>query len=172
MRSFSVLSLALMTLVVFTASVYAYPHNDGHGTYKKEWWENEQFVKELQLTDEQVKKIKEIDESYDSKFEPWHSNIMESYEAYKQSMTDPEATNDQITAKYDDMLSSNNELKKLKLQKKLKVRDILSADQITKLSEMKKMQWKKECDYHDTDEEGKKECDKHNYDKKCSQKNK
>lgn len=171
MRRYSILSLAIIALLAFTASLYAYPHNHGKGMYKKDWWENEQFVKELQLTDEQVTKIKEIDESYDSKFESMHNKLMESYKSYKQSMSDPKATDAQITATHDEMLSSKNELKKLKLEKKLKIRNILSGEQITKLSEMNKMQ-KKDCDHDDCDEDCKKKCDRDGKKKQCSQKDK
>ena len=64
------------------------------------------------------------------------------YKGLKEMMGDPKATTEGLTSKHDALIAKKGELKKLKFQKKLKIRGVLTDDQIIKLSEIKKEQWK------------------------------
>lgn len=172
MRRFSILSFALFIAAVFSVAAYSYPHK--HGMGHKDWWDNDQYVKELNLTDEQVTSINDIDKSYDSKFESLHEQLMKSYEAYKVSMYDPAATDKQITEKHNEMLTKKMELKKLKLEKKLRIRSVLNNEQIAKMGEMKKQHRSRDCDHKDKKCDGDcaKECDMKKEGKECDYKSK
>lgn len=162
MRRISILSFAFVIALVFSAVSYAYPGKHDHNMDKKEWWNKEEVVKELGLTSEQVTNIDDIDKSYDSKFESLYSDMMEAYKGYKETMMDPGSTDGQITEKHDEMLKVKNDLKKLKLERKLRIRSVLKDDQITKLYEMKKSHRKGDCSYGDmkSDSECKDRCEK------------
>lgn len=174
MRRISILSFAFVIALVFGAVSYAYAGKHGHHMDKKEWWNKEEVVKELGLTSEQVTNIDDIDKSYDSKFESLHSDMMEAYKGFKETMMAPGSTDAQITEKHDEMLKVKNDLKKLKLEKKLRIRSVLKEDQITKLYEMKKSHWKGECRYGDKkcDSECKNRCEKYKDKKECMNKDK
>lgn len=143
---------------VFVASAFA-----GHGWHKKyHWWKNENTVKELNVSQDQLSKINKIEEDYRPQFEKLHNELIEQKEGLKTMLNDPKSTNEQLIAKYNEKLAKKNELKSLKFQKKLAIRDTLNNDQIVKLGKIKERKWK----------EHKKDCGGNECKKGCSYKGK
>ena len=172
MRRIAVSGYLVLLTILLSSSAFAFPH--GHMMSGKEWWNNADYVKQLDLTKDQISKIKEIDKSYEGKFNTIHDGVMKSYKDYKAVMSDPKASDAQITAKHNTMMDEMNALKNLELERKLKIRDVLNEKQRAKLAEIKKMKWegscdhdKKQCDSSCTDS-----CDHHNYSGGCNQKSK
>ena len=81
-------------------------------------------------------------------------------------MNNPKATDDEIKSKFEDKLTKKHELKKVALEKKLKIRKVLNDDQIVALGEIKKSKWEKKSG---CDKEGK-ECGSKKYE--CGEKTK
>lgn len=145
--------LTLLLVFVFAAGAFARQH--GYG--KHNWWENEETVKSVGLSEDQLSEIKKIDESYKEKFSSLHEDIKKLHMEYKDLMNDPKSGNEDITAKHNEMIAKKNEKMSLKLEKKLKMRGVLNQDQIVKLGELKKQRmmdrkgWK-DCPYKESDE--------------------
>ena len=142
--------LAILLLFVFTASVFAYPHK-----YKKlQWWNNEDTVKQLNISESQIAEINKIDEGFRVQIDGLSNQVHEQYKALAVMMSDPASTNDQLTAKHNELMAVKNELKTLKFEEKLQIRGVLNDDQIVELGEIKKERWErraKQCDYKKQD---------------------
>lgn len=166
MYRFSILSFALVITIFLGAASFAVAGKHGKCMDKKEWWNNQEIVQQVGLTEEQVTSIDDIDKSYDSKFDALHTELMNAHKSFKDVMMDPASTDEQITKKHDEMLKLKNDLKKLKLDRKLKIRSVLKNDQREKLYDIKKQRWEDKCPH------GNKECDKECRDKCGKEKNK
>lgn len=158
--------LTLLLVFVFAAGAFARQH--GYG--KHNWWENEETVKSVGLSEDQLAELKKIDESYTEQFSKLHEEIKKLHMELRDLMSDPKSSNEDITAKHNEMIAKKDEKMSLKLEKKLKMRGVLNPDQIVKLSEIKKQQMTeckggkdcpykegmegKECSYKESDESG------------------
>ena len=151
---------SFLFLFALTAISYA-----GHHWYK--WWDCEKTVEKLNITDAQMEQIKKINESYEEKITNLHTDLKTSSEGYHAAMNNPKATDEEIKSKYEDKLTKKHELKKVALEKKLKIRKVLNDDQIVALGEIKKSKWEKKSS--GCDKEGK-ECGSKKYE--CSEKSK
>jgi Spy/CpxP family protein refolding chaperone len=146
------LSLSLL-LLVLTISVSAF----ATGKYKHKmhkWWENDEITKEVGLSGKQISEINAISMSYSDQFEKLRSEWKALHKEFMDLMSDPKSTNEKITAKHNELIAKKTEKKQLKLEKKLKIRAVLTNDQIVKLAEIKKEMWGKyregkECSYKD-----------------------
>jgi len=139
MKRVSIFSFLLV--LVFSAAVFA--RNQGHmGGKMHKWWEKEEVVKNLNLSEEQLKEINEIHASSVDQLKALRGEVKDMYKELREMMGDPKATMESLTSKHDALIAKKSELKKLRFQKKLKIRGVLTDDQIIKLSEIKKEQWK------------------------------
>ncbi len=145
-------------LLVFVLSAAVFANQRGHkGGKMHKWWENEEVVKDLNLSEEQLKGINEIYASSIDQFEALRGEVNDMYKELREMMGDPKATVESLTSKHDALIAKKGELKKLKFQKKLNIRGVLTDDQIIKLSEIKKEHWKtykegKGCSYKESKE--------------------
>jgi len=90
-------------------------------------------------------------------FKALRGEVKDMYKELREMMGDPKATVESLTSKHDALIAKKGELKKLKFQKKLNIRGVLTDDQIIKLSEIKKEHWKtykegKGCSYKESKE--------------------
>jgi len=164
------LSISLL-LLVLTVSVSAFAaHHYKHNYHK--WWENEEIVKEVGLTEKQVTNLNAINESYAEKFNTLRGEIKALRGELYDLMGDPKSTDEAITAKHKEKITKKTEKMELKLEKKLKMRSLLNDEQIVTLSGIfkeKKAAYKegKECSYKDG-----KECSYKDKKEGCSYKDK
>lgn len=126
------LSLALV-LLVLTISVSAIA-GQGYKHKMHKWWENEEIVKEVGLTEKQVGEINAINESYGDKFKKLHTDVKALRGELYDLMGDPKSSDEAITAKHKEKTAKKTEMMELKLEKKLKMRAVLNDEQIVKLS--------------------------------------
>jgi len=144
MKRYSI--FAILLLFVFTASVFAYPHK-----YKKlQWWNDENTVKQLNVTEKQLAEINKIDEGYRVQIDGLRNQVQEQYQALAVMMKDPASTNEQLTVKHNELMESKNAVRTLKFEEKLQIREVLTAEQIVELGEIKSERWNKhakQCDY-------------------------
>ena len=150
MKRYSI--LAILLLFVFTASVFAYPHK-----FKKlQWWNNEDTVKQLNVSESQLAEINKIDEGYRVQIDGLSNQVREQYKALAIMMDDPASTNEQLTEKHQELMNTKNKLKTLKFEEKLQIREVLNDEQIVKLGEMKSERWEKhakQCNYKKEDKQ-------------------
>ena len=172
MRRYAILGYLVVMAVVLSSSAFAFTH--GHMMSGKEWWKNEDNVKQLNLTMDQITKINDIDKSYEGKFKTIHDDAMTSYNDFKTTMKDPKASDEQIIAKHKAMLEQMNNIKNIELERKLRIRDVLNDKQRAELAEMKKMKWEGSCDHNKKQCDGncKDSCEYHSGSGECDQKGK
>ncbi|NIS10293.1 MAG: hypothetical protein GWO07_16465 [Candidatus Dadabacteria bacterium] len=153
------LSLSVF-LLVLAVSVSAFAAHHYKGKHYK-WWENEEIATKVGLSEKQIADLGVINDSYKEKF----MKLREEKKALKKElyelMGDPKATDEAITAKHDEKIAKMTEKKQLKLEKKLKMRALLSDEQIVTLSGIMKEKWEQKKAGKDC---GHKECG----DKECS----
>ncbi len=126
-------------LLVFVLSAAVFAYQRGHkGSKMHKWWENEEVVKDINLSEGQLKEINEIHSSSTDQFKALRGEVKDMYKELREMMGDPKATVESLTSKHDALIAKKSELKKLRFQKKLKIRGVLTDDQIIKLSEIKK----------------------------------
>ncbi|NIT13414.1 MAG: hypothetical protein GTN99_03960, partial [Candidatus Dadabacteria bacterium] len=133
------LSLPLF-LLVLTISVSAFATHHYRAKWHK-WWEDEEIVKEVGLSEKQVADLNAINDSYAEKFKTLRGELKALRTELHDLMGDPKATDEAITAKHKEKIAKKNEKMELKLEKKLKMRKVLSEDQIVKLSAIMKEKW-------------------------------
>ncbi|NIP39004.1 MAG: hypothetical protein GWO07_09775 [Candidatus Dadabacteria bacterium] len=152
------LSVSLF-LFVFALTVTAFAAHHYKGKHYK-WWENEEIATKVGLTEKQIADLGAINDSYKEKF----MKLREEKKALKKELYDllgdAKATDEAITAKHNEKIAKMTEKKQLKLEKKLKMRKVLSEEQIVTVSGIMKEKWEKksagkECSHK---EWGDKEC--------------
>jgi len=157
-----------LLIFVLAVTVFAYPGK--HKYYK--WWENEEIVKEVGLTEKQVTDLNAINENYAEKFKTLRGEIKALRGELYDLMGDPKSTDEAIIAKHKEKITKKTEKMELKLEKKLKMRSLLNDEQIVTLSgifkeKMAAYKEGKECSYKDG-----KECSYKDKKEGCSYKDK
>jgi Spy/CpxP family protein refolding chaperone len=137
-----VVSLFLVTFLLFSFAAYGFPGTH-HGRHEKsQWWDNTKVLEQLKLTDQQKSKVDEIASSNKETLDNFHTQLKTSYKEFKESIRNPNSTRDEILSKYDQVEKTHQELGKVKIEMTLGMRDILSPEQRTKLGEIKEQHWK------------------------------
>ena len=126
--------LFLMPLFLFAFSAFAF-HGKCHE--ERQWWNNRKIVEQLKLSDQQLSKIDEITSSYEKRIEDLRTQLRTSKDKFKGAMKNPNSTNDEIIASSDQLFTKKQELKRVTLEMKLTIRDVLTPDQRSKLYEIK-----------------------------------
>ena len=146
MKRLSIVPLLLFLFFSVSASASHHWHGDSY------WWNDESFVQQLQLTDDQTSQIKEIE----GKYKPALDKAAETYkgnkEAYKKVMSDPASSKADVIKAFDVMWDSKYKMKRTKLDMKLDVKSVLTPEQINKLVEIKQKhmeEMKKKWKYKD-----------------------
>lgn len=129
MRKISISLFLLVLTISISAIAGQHYKNKMH-----KWWESEEIVTEVGLSEEQVKQIAAIDESYADKFKTLHGELRALGGQVHDLMGDPKSTDEAITAKHNEKMAKKAEMMNLKLEKKLKMRSVLNEEQIVKLS--------------------------------------
>ncbi len=120
--------LLVMTLVTTQSFAMA-----GKGESQKR---AEEFRKELNLTDEQVKKFGELKKSRGDHKE-MKAKYKEARKAFKSAIKDPKATNEELTAKFEAFMKLRDEYQKKRFARMLEKRAILTPEQFQKFMSTK-----------------------------------
>lgn len=144
MKRLSIVPLLLLFLFSVSASASHHWHKDRY------WWNDESFVSQIQLTDDQTSQIKEIEAKYQPALDKAAETYKENKTAYKKVMSDPASSKADAIKAFDVMWDSKYKMKRTKLDMKLDVKSVLTPEQINKLVEIKqkrmeemKKKWKK-----------------------------
>ena len=131
MKRLMVLPLLLVVLVSFSANAA--------GTGKKywHWWENERIVGELNLSQEQLTQTNEIAAKFDPILKEATDDYIEKKTAYRDAKTNKETSNGDVIKAFDSMWDSKYKMKRVKLDRYLEMRGVLTQEQLTTLSDIK-----------------------------------
>ncbi len=132
-----VVSLFLVTVLLFSFAAYGFPgkHYGKHG--KRNWWNNTEVLEQLKLSDQQKTKIDGIASSHKETLENLRAQIKTAHEKLNESVKNPKSTKDQILAEFDQLEKTRGELRKVEFEMSLEMRDVLSPEQKTTLSDIK-----------------------------------
>lgn len=101
----------------------------------------ERFKKELNLSDEQVEKFRELKKNR-GEMKELKSQFKENKKAFREAMKNPSSSQEELRAKFDAFMKSRDEFQRKRFSRMLEKRAILTPDQIVKFNEMKR-KWKK-----------------------------
>jgi Spy/CpxP family protein refolding chaperone len=137
-----VLSLFIVTFVIFSFAAFGYPgkHYGKHGSH--DWWNKTEVVEQLKLTDQQKSQIEEITSANKEKTENLRAQVKTDKEGLREMMKDPTSTRDQIISKFDQAGEKHGELRKAEFEMLLDIRDVLTPEQRTALYELKEQRMK------------------------------
>lgn len=126
------LNLALSTLMLSNLS-YADKHKG-----MDEGKHAEKLQKELNLTDDQLAKVKEIRKKFHDDMKGSRDTFKSSKEAFHTALGNPSATKEELTAKHAAFQKLRQEHENRKFNMMLEMRSVLKPDQVKKFQEMKK----------------------------------
>lgn len=129
-------SFILLFVVIFGVPTYSYAQQGN-------WWDNKETAKRLDLSDKQIKKLDEVDSNYASQAKKLNVDIQQVFSSFMNMINSPKPSDQEITAKYNELVSKQNKIGKIELEKQLKIREILKDDQVIKLGNIRKEQLKK-----------------------------
>jgi len=132
MKKYMILPLLLVILISFSANAGAW------GKKGWQWWDNEPIVKELGLSEDQSAKAKEISAKFDPILQKSNENYMEKKKAYKEAKSNPDASRGDVIKAFDSMWESKYKMMRIKLDRYLDMKEVLTPEQVTKLSEIRK----------------------------------
>lgn len=104
---------------------------------KDEKSKGEFFKKELNLSDEQLAKVKEIRKGCKEDILASKSNYLELKKSFKEAKKNPKATNEELTAKFEAYQKARDEFQRKRFDTMLKMREVLTPAQMDKLEEVK-----------------------------------
>ncbi|HEX3036753.1 MAG TPA: periplasmic heavy metal sensor [Thermodesulfobacteriota bacterium] len=100
------------------------------------WWKNQKIVDELELTNRQVDRIEEIFSSHKSKMLELHSKLRKKDEELSKKARNPNSTREEILQLTDEVENIKGELRDIRVDMLLRIRDVLSPQQRAKLQEI------------------------------------
>jgi len=132
MKKFMILPLLFVILVSFSANAA------GPGKRDWQWWNIESIVKELGLSEDQSAKTKEISSKFEPILKEANGNYIEKKTAYKDAKSNPDASRGDVIKAFDSMWDSKYKMMRIKLDRDLDMKEILTPEQVTKLNEIRK----------------------------------
>lgn len=104
----------------------------------------ERLKTELNLSDEQMAKVTEIRKNHWKGHEENKKNLKKEKEAFRAAMKNPNATNEELAAKFEELQKHRSEHQRKQVTMLLEMRSILNPEQRAKFAEMKSKEYKNE----------------------------
>lgn len=150
MKRLMILPLLLVVLVSFSANAA------NHERKEWKWWESEKIVEKLNLSKDQQTQLNDIATKFEPAYTEAKTNAMEKKTAYKQAKTNKETSSGDVIKAFDVSSDAKYKMKRVKLDRYLEMRDVLTQEQVTELSEIKKAHKKMMMKRHNMMKEHKK----------------
>ncbi len=131
MKRYMILPLLLVLFVSFSAQA------DHHKGKNWNWWENEKITSKLDLTDDQKTQLNDIATKYEPAMTEAREDFMAKKAAFKDAKTNKETSSADVIKAFDVMWDSKYKMKRIKLDRGLEMRDVLTQEQLTTLKETK-----------------------------------
>ena len=125
----------IIPLVLLSFNTNGYSHGKHQGKWR--WWRDSAVVEELSLSGEQRLKIGQITSSYEDRFGKLHTELGAKRTSFSEIMKNPNSQRDNIFKAYDQLWDARYEMKKARLEMRLDMREVLTREQRTKLSELR-----------------------------------
>lgn len=132
MKRFMILPLLLIMLVSVTAQA------GGTGKNDVRWWQVGKIASDLELSDDQINQLNNIDAKFKPILEKARDNFDTNQEAFLKAKSDKVTSSADVIKAFDTMWDSKYKMKRVKLDMFLKMREVLTQDQLTKLQESNK----------------------------------
>lgn len=100
-----------------------------------------EFKKELNLTEEQVEKFREL-KGGRGEMKELKAKFKESKKAFREAVKNPATSNDELRSKFEAFMKLRDEVQRKKFDRMLEKRAILTPEQFQKFMTMKK-EWRK-----------------------------
>lgn len=114
---------------------------------KEKKHERGEFLKkELGLSDEQLAKVKEIRQASRPEIKENKTQFRQLKTEFKEAMKNPASSAEELTAKFEAFQKARDEFQRKRFAMMLKMREIMTPEQLTKFHEMKqkhKGKWRK-----------------------------
>jgi len=130
MKRLMILPLLLIMLVSITAQA------GGPGKKDWRWWEVGKISSDLNLSHEQKTQLNDIATKFDPLLEQAGENFKTTQDAFHKAKSNKETSSADVIKAFDTMWDSKYKMKRVKLDMSLEMRDVLTQEQVTKLSEM------------------------------------
>jgi len=132
MKKFMILPLLLVVLVSFAANA------KGPGKKDWQWWQNEKIATELNLSQDQTTQINDIAAKFDPILKEARGNFTEKKTAFIDAKSNPDTSSGDVIKSFDSMWDSKYKMKRVKLDRDLEIKGVLTTEQTNKLSEIRK----------------------------------
>ena len=131
MKRFMLLPLLLVVLVSFSADAKM------HGKKDWNWWQSEKISTEINLTEDQKTQLNDIAAKYDPALTEAREDVTAKKTAYKDAKSNKATSDADVIKAFDVMWDAKYKMKRIKLDRGLEMRQVLSQEQITQLKEIK-----------------------------------
>ena len=126
-------SLILFFLIVFVSS-FSYGNDDD---IQGKWWKHPKIAKELELTNDQVNRIESIFSSYRPQMIELDSKLKEKEGQLRDTRRNPNSTREEISRLNDEVEGIRGNMRRVRVNMFLQIRDVLTPQQRAKLEEIK-----------------------------------
>ena len=132
MKRFMILPLLLVILVSFSVADAA--HHKGKSW---DWWQNEEIATKLDLSNAQKTQLNDIAAKYEPTLTEARDDFKAKKTAYKDAKSNKATSDADVIKAFDVMWDAKYKMKRIKLDQKLEMRQVLTQEQIDTLKEMK-----------------------------------
>lgn len=119
--------------MVFVSS-FSYGNDDD---MRGKWWKHPNIAKELELTNDQVNQIEAIFSSYRPQMIELDSKLKEKEGKLRDTRRNPNSTREEISKLNDEVEGIRGNMRRVRVDMFLQIRDVLTPQQRTKLEEIK-----------------------------------
>lgn len=151
MKRLMILPLLLVVLVSFSANAAHHERKDWN------WWQVKEIAEKLNLSEDQQTQLNDIATKYEPAYTEAKTTYSEKRSAFKEVKTNKATSSADVIKAYDASSDAKYKMKRVKLDRYLEMRDVLTQEQVTELSDIKKSHKKKMMKKHKKMKEHKKE---------------
>ena len=131
MKRLMILPLLLVVLVSFSANAKM------HGKKDWNWWQSEKITTQIDLTEDQKTQLNDIAAKYDTALTEAREDFMAKKTAYKDAKANKATSDADVIKAFDVMWDAKYKMKRIKLDRGLEMKSVLTQEQITQLKEIK-----------------------------------
>ena len=130
MKRLMILPLLLITLVSITAQA------GGPGKKDWRWWEVGKISSDVDLSEDQKTQLNDIATKFDPILEQAGENFKATQDEFHKAKSNKETSSADVIKAFDTMWDSKYKMERVRLDMSLEMRDVLTQEQVTKLSEI------------------------------------
>jgi len=137
-----ILPLLLVVLVSFSANAA------NHERKEWNWWQHKEIAEKLNLSEDQQNQLSDIAAKYEPAYTEAQTTSKEKRTAFMEAKTNKATSSADVIKAFDAASDAKYKMKRVKLDRSLEMRDVLTQEQVTGLSDIKKSHKKKMMKKH------------------------